>query len=152
MFTRNKNRVVYIADSSAKDISEDLGYLECTVERPARLIGSPIETGEMRYDHKVVDPRQITITCIVDTGNVKKTEKKIREMLADKSTNFYVVSAKSGLYHDLALVNASEPETVEMLDAVKYTLKFQEVLVQSQAKQTKNADSQGTKKGSAKAQ
>lgn len=120
-----------------------LGFNIFSVERRriSRVIGAPIETGQMSFDNKVIDPfKVIVIGKIVGYDQDAVTAKTwIEEMYQNREFEFYSVSDGENTYSDLILESVIEKKHVEAVDFLEVELTYtQAMLIQSTELNGKN--------------
>lgn len=137
------NCYVY-ADNSYKVPITGLYETDIKVEHPSKIINTPIETGVMSIDNKVIDPVKITVTgsCAVMSqvkadGAPTNTLSILKYMWKNKNFNFYSISTFREAYKNLILKDLITVNSTDAIDLTKCTLVFVEaLLIQSDKSKT----------------
>lgn len=127
----------YNTDGSTRIYShtgEAINIMDITVERSAKAIMSPIETGSMVFDNKVIMPLHVTVRMTVDEKWWSKVWDKLVAMYNNRTYKFYSVYTRGELIEDLMLVKLPRRETSEMFDTVEFNLEFIQVIYASEKK------------------
>lgn len=95
----------------------------------ANMIGSPVESGAINFDNKVIQPRKITITGYVLAEEISSVLDKLNQMLKDKSFTFYSIVTKDSVLTNMAVVGIQNNGNNDKYDAVEVEVEFQEVLM-----------------------
>ena len=104
--------------------------------RNARVIGAPVETGQVAFDNKVIDPLRVTVRGIIETNslNTQMALLELDEMIENRKFSFYSVCDGENFYNNLILQEFPAIRDVKQVDFIQITLTFVEaMLVQSQA-------------------
>lgn len=104
--------------------------------RNARVIGAPVETGQVAFDNKVIDPLRVTVRGIIETDslNTQMALLELNEMIENRKFSFYSVCDGENFYNNLILQEFPAIRDVKQVDFIQITLTFVEaMLVQSQA-------------------
>lgn len=126
-------------DNDWGSIVKGFNVMRISATRNARVIAAPVETGQMSFDNKVVDPLRVSVEGIIEiepdgAWESTKAVGDINKMLADRSFNFYSVSDGENFYNNLILQECPAIRDVKQVDFLVFTLTFVEaLLVQKQA-------------------
>lgn len=119
---------------------------EYTFEPVSRVIGAPIETGQVSFDQKVIDPKRLVVVGKVLVGDGKNTVDIIKRMFENRDYRFYSAELDGETAKNLILQKATHRKSTQEVDVVVYTLEFVEaMIVQSGDKQSKSSENSGTK-------
>lgn len=121
-------------------------------ERKSRLPTHPLETGMVRHDHKIVDPRTVTVNCLVDSVDKnrdpvsKEVAKELEKMLWEKDLKDFVnIKSPMESYNKLYLQSYKDTTEQDKTDVFSFTLTFQELLLsRSKNEISDNADFKST--------
>lgn len=114
----------YICDENGAPIEGFEVFTVRTTYR-ANVIGSPVESGQLSFDNKVVAPYEVRVRGkIVRDGNYRQTVAKLRKMLEDRDYKFYSVSDGDGLKRRLILKECPLDREVDMYDLIVIDLVF----------------------------
>lgn len=141
MATEKTPKNIYLCtDNNGKN---RLRGFNCTRIRPrksANVIGAPVETGQMSFDNKVINPTEIVLEGIVvmtDTDNdPQNTISKIEEMLSNRKFQFYSITTDAQTYKNLILKECPSTNDRDTPDFVTYELTFVEALLVQNDKYT----------------
>lgn len=122
-----------------------------TVTRSANAIKSPVETGHVVFDNKVIMPLEVTMKAIVKAKNWQSVWGTLLRIYNDRTYTFYSVYTRGEIIDNLMLVSMDRDETTDKFDAVDITLKFVQIIYATeQAKQVENKKDAKTKKSGRK--
>lgn len=114
----------------------------------ARVIGAPIETGQVSFDNKVIDPYDLIVKGTIVKGeqySSKWTVEKLENMLENKDFEFYSVKDGENGYSYLTLVQFPHERNVEKYDWIQCELVFSHVmLVQTDGLGKKSSNSENS--------
>ncbi|MBO6031933.1 MAG: hypothetical protein J6Q22_10870 [Prevotella sp.] len=100
------------------------------VKDSCRLLGSPLENGETRFDHKALDPRTITFTGILKSPNFQIIS-KISNAVASQDLKECLCTfvGKGGTVKNMIIKTFEEVGDKNRYDAVEVRFTLQEYLV-----------------------
>lgn len=146
--------VYFNGDGESDKFLDDFVVDRIRVGRKARIIGTPVENGEQRFDNKVLDPKTVTVTGHINVFEGKKeAENRLRQMYESREYKFYYVVGKGdgseNFFRNLMLQDYDTDEDPEKFELVHVTLVFLEVKVteQSERKTADEADSPTVNEG-----
>lgn len=129
--------------------SELTGFSVDSVQciRKARLIGSPIETGQISFDNKVIDPYDVVVkgTITMDSLDSGSAISELQKMIDSRDFQFYSVDDGMNGYNDLALVKFPNLREAEKYDWLQVELGFTHVMIvqsdlSSESSNSENSD------------
>ena len=108
----------------------------------ARTLAAPVETGEMSFDNKVVDPYDLVVKGTIVMGEDHKLVIAALEgMIYNRDFEFYSVHDGAQGYKDLCLIKFPHLRDVEKFDWISCELTFSHVmLVQKDSLSTKSSN------------
>ena len=110
-----------------------LGFSVDSVQcvRKTRMIGSPIETGQVSFDNKVIDPYDLIVkgTIVITNDNSGSVIESLQKMIDNRKYEFYSVADGATGYSDLALVKFPNLRDVEKYDWLQVELVFTHVML-----------------------
>ena len=119
---------VYIATSGGSLMS--IFPTSYTIKNNCKLIGSPVESGETRFDHKVKMPTTITFTGILKEpkySEIASLKKSIdAEAISECKCTFY---GKAGTAENMIIEAFEEIGDKNRLDAVEVRVSLREYLI-----------------------
>lgn len=112
----------------------------------ARVIGAPVETGQISFDNKVLDPYNVIVKCTVMMDDIgKEAMNKLWDMFENRKFEFYSVANDDIGYSDLTLVQMPHERNYEKYDWVQFEIVFTKVLlVQKDKSKSKSLDSENS--------
>lgn len=112
----------------------------------ARLPAAPVETGEMSFDNKVIDPYDLIVKgTIVIEGDYGLTLAAIDGMIYNRDFDFYSVHDGARGYKDLCLVKFPHIRDAERFDWITCELVFSHVmLVQKDSLMSKSSNAENS--------
>lgn len=111
--------------------SEPIKEFKVTEIEPSpssRMIGSPVETGTMSFDNKVIDPITVKVVGMCHVSMYDKVYNKFLDMLENREWSFVSVVSKVQTYSKLMLTRMPHRETSDKHDVVEITLEFTQVI------------------------
>lgn len=134
----NEQSGIY-SDNNWSSVVEGFNVMSVSGTRNARVIGAPVETGQVAFDNKVIDPLRVTVRGIIETDsfNTQMALMTLEEMIENRKFSFYSVCDGENFYNNLILQEFPAIRDVKQVDFLQITLTFVEaMLVQSQAEAT----------------
>lgn len=123
----NRNPV-YLAPSGGSLMS--IFPTSYNIKENCKLIGSPVESGEIRFDHKVKMPTTVTFTGILKEpkySDIAKLKKAIEaEDISECMCKFY---GKAGTVDNMIIESFEEIGDKNRLDAVEVRVSLREYLI-----------------------
>lgn len=114
----------------------------------ARVIGAPVETGQITFDNKVIDPYDLIVrgTLVLDAnGSYKSAKQRIDKMFEERDFKFFSVRDGVDAYKPLVLVSAPQERGIPQVDWLQYELVFTHVMkVQEDGKTTSSSNSENS--------
>lgn len=137
---------VYVDNKFKKPL---LGFSVDSVQcmRKARVIGAPIETGQVSFDQKVIDPYDLVVKGTIVMAEEKSHEalEELNKMIANRDYEFYSVSDGASGYSDLTLVRFPNLREAEKFDWYQIELAFTHMmLVQKDSLLSKSANAENS--------
>ena len=109
-----------------------LGFKVDSVQavKKARVIAAPVETGEMTFDNKVIDPYDLVVkgTIVID-GDHKQAISDIDRMINNRDFSFYSVYDGAQGYKDLCLTKYPSLRDAAKYDWISCELVFSHVML-----------------------
>lgn len=103
--------------------------MNITIHDSVKVARHPIETGEVILDNKVVQPSEVSVTCLVECEHWDKVSRMLDKMLLEKSNNPFTIRTKTDDLQGYILYDIVEKQTSDKWDMVEIDLKFIEQLV-----------------------
>ena len=137
---------VYVDNKFGKPL---LGFAVDSVRciQKARVIGAPIETGQVSFDNKVIDPYDLVVrgTIVMAEEESDNAIEELDKMIANRDYEFYSVSDGASGYDNLTLVKFPNLREAEKFDWYQIELVFTHVmLVQKDSLLSKSANSENS--------
>jgi len=130
-------------------VIEGFYVFDVDADAPSRVIGAPIESGQISFDNKVRDPLEITVKgTIVLNGKYEYTDilNKLNKMIDQRGFSFYKVCDGADIYDHLVLKTKKLNRNVDKYDFANITLQYVEaMLVQNYEKTPANSDNTDTR-------
>lgn len=137
---------VYVDNKFKKPL---LGFSVDSVRcmQKARVIGAPIETGQVSFDQKVIDPYDLVVKGTIVMAEEKSHEalEELDKMIANRDYEFYSVSDGASGYDNLTLVKFPNLREAEKFDWYQIELVFTHMmLVQKDSLLSKSANTENS--------
>lgn len=102
---------------------ETLSPIQINVRDERRATSFPVESGETRSDHVVVQPVEIGMDVIL-SGDMSNSFSALQQAYA--KNQLLGIQTRARVYQPMLLVNFYHDESAEMADAIKLSLRFTE--------------------------
>lgn len=134
------------SDNDFKSEIKGISIDSIKVMPSARVIGSPIETGQVSFDNKVRDPYNLVVKCtIMMDEQGKDALDKLWEMYENRDFEFYSVAIDDLGYDNLTLVQLPHERNCERYDWIQTEIVFTNVmLVQKDKSKAKSANAENS--------
>ena len=131
-----RKTLVYISENEDDEpIISGVFYFSTNVNKRARMIRHPVESGGYVFDNKVIEPIKVTVSCesyaLPGRREFEALRTKLNEMWRNRTFNFYSVTTTEDSYDNMSLVGCSHRANAEKPDALDFNLEFEEVLLGS---------------------
>lgn len=103
--------------------------MSITIHDSVKVARHPVETGEVVLDNKVIQPSEVSVTCLVECAYWDKVSRMLDKMLLEKSNNPFTIRTKTDDLQGYILYDIVEKQTSDKWDMVEIDLKFIEQLV-----------------------
>lgn len=137
---------VYVDNKFKKPL---LGFSVDSVRcmQKARVIGAPIETGQVSFDQKVIDPYDLVVkgTIVMAEEASDNAIEELDKMIANRDYEFYSVTDGASGYDNLTLVRFPNLREAEKFDWYQIELVFTHMmLVQKDSLLSKSANAENS--------
>lgn len=123
---------VYFGNNFEED-RELLGLhsMKIQIMPSSRIIGAPVESGEVSFDNKVNDPTKVVVTGNVVIGGEgwESAVSCIDYMMNNRDYDFYSVCDGANLINFLMLESAPSSREKDEYDFIKYELTFKQMRI-----------------------
>lgn len=121
---------VYEDNSFGREV-EGLSALRIQIIPSSRIIGAPVESGEVSVDNKVIDPTKVIVRAnvVIDSKYCNRAIYAIKDMMANREYRFYSVCDGKQFVNNLILESAPSTRETEEFDYIKYELTFKEARI-----------------------
>ena len=108
-----------------------LNSLRIQIAPSSRIIGAPVESGEVSFDNKVIDPVKVVVrgNVVIDSEYAESAIQTINLMMANRDFRFYSVCDGKQYVNNLILESAPSTREVDEYDYLKYELTFKQARV-----------------------
>ena len=101
--------------------------LSCEVRNEAKLMDHPLESGALVTDHKVHQPIEVTLSCVLNPENYRDVYAEIRQLFLEGK--LLTVQCRAATYENMAIQAMPHDESPDMYDTVPVELRLREVHV-----------------------
>jgi len=115
------------ADGFAIETLLDAEPVKVTVMQQSRVMDHPIEDGSSISDFKILLPIEIEFSLIVDNGSAKDVYQNL--VAGWKAATEYTIQTRIDTYTNMIIAAMPHDETVDMMSATAFALKFRQVIV-----------------------
>lgn len=97
----------------------------------SRIIGAPVETGQISFDNKVIDPTKVVVRGIVTMDDEQSSSAiaSIKTMMANRDFEFYSVRNGQDCANNLILESAQSIRDSDKYDSIEYELVFKQAML-----------------------
>lgn len=125
----NNVNEAYICESEhGEDAIKGFKVTNITARHEARIIGSPVESGRMSFDNKVIEPTVLTVKGLVHMDDFDDVHDKLVKMFINRDWEFVSIIGKGVIWNQMMLSKMPHEETNERHDVVEFTLEFTEII------------------------
>ena len=100
--------------------------VKATVRETARVMDYPVETGVVLSDHRISNPTEIELVCIIQSSQYSSAYPAMRA--AWQNATLLSVQTRLGTYKNMIIADLPHEEDAEMFSAVTQTIKLREVI------------------------
>lgn len=134
--------VIAVLDSDLVQLFPEARPVRASVREDAKLMEHPLETGAVTVDHKVTQPAELELTCILNDAEYAATFLQIKDRFL--KGELCTIQTRVEIYENMLIQGIPHEEDADMQDAVIMVVRFKEVLiVQTQVR----ASTKTTKRG-----
>ena len=130
------DKLNYILDSKQVQLFADGGevlstaaIMTCGVQETAQLAEHPLEDGAKIVDHKVFQPRQLSVTIAFSEDNYSAEYETLKGLYED--CTFVSMKTKAGVYDNLQIVGIPHDEVPSRMCRMVFTIQLKEAMVVS---------------------
>jgi hypothetical protein len=146
MFDSNLRAAVYSDNNFGSEI---IGFktMRVSIQKNARVIAAPVETGHTSFDNKVRDPTVVKVIGDIVIGDgTSSAISKLEEMFAERGFKFYSATDGVNYANNLILKDFPPLRDVGKYDIISVELGFVEaMLIQGQEDKTENEENSNTR-------
>lgn len=119
------------SDNYFRDEVEGLSALRIQIIPSSRIIGAPVESGEVSFDNKVIDPSKVVVRGNVVIGSEWSdyAVQTIKRMMENRDYQFYSVCDGKQFMDNLILESAPSTREADEFDYLKYELTFKQARI-----------------------
>lgn len=119
------------SDNYFRDEVEGLSALRIQIIPSSRIIGAPVESGEVSFDNKVIDPTKVVVRGNVVIGSEWSdyAVQTIKRMMENRDYQFYSVCDGKQFMDNLILESAPSTRETDEFDYLKYELTFKQARI-----------------------
>ena len=125
-------------------ILQGFKVIDVRSDLPTRVNKTPIETGVINIDNKVIDPIKVVVVGLVNQEDWGDVNDYLDRKLVDRSFTFMSVQTKFDIFDNLILSNINSRETPDKYDVGEVTLTFTEILLDDAKGTPSNSENSDT--------
>ena len=125
-------------------ILQGFKVIDARSDRPTRVNKTPIETGVINIDNKVIDPIKVVVVGLVNQEDWEDVNDYLDRKLVDRSFTFMSVQTKFDIFDNLILSKINSRETPDKYDVGEVTLTFTEILLDDAKGTPSNSENSDT--------
>lgn len=114
-------------------------------KKPSRIAKTPLETGAVSIDNKVIDPIEISVTGYLEERFYDSFMDFLNKWRENRKWEFLRLSSKFEIFDNLILLDITQEETAERFDVAEVTITLMKVLMENPQKKAfdpSNSDTQ----------
>lgn len=116
---------VIVLDAEFNRLFERAQSIKATVDRQAKVMDHPIETGAMVTDHRVMLPVTVELSLVLSGELYKNTYHLIKSLYL--SADLLTVQTRVDVFSNMIVAKMPHEETADMRDGVTIALSLREV-------------------------
>lgn len=122
----NVDIIAVLDQESMTQIFRDARPVKATVRETARVMDYPIETGAILSDHRISNPTEIEMICLIPSKAYSSAYPVIRN--AWVNATLLSVQTRLGTYRNMIISDLPHEEEPDIFNAVTISIKFREVI------------------------
>jgi hypothetical protein len=151
--TASKDVVAIFEQETSSQLFVNARAIKAKVNETASIMSHPVEDGTTVSDHKVINPVEIELSCIIASSDYKTVYESIRN--AFLNSTLLIVQTRSGTYRSMIISAMPHDEDPEMYESLAVAIKLIEVKFAkftqgAKVSQPKNASHEPTQNGGKK--
>ena len=123
----NVDVVQVLEQDSMTQVFSGARPVKATVRETARVMDYPVETGATLSDHRISNPTEIELICIIPAAQYTTAYPAIRN--AWLNATLLSVQTRLGTYKNMIVADLPHEEEPDMFNAVLQTIKLREVIL-----------------------
>lgn len=124
--TLNIDVVAVIDQQTLIQVFHDARPVRALVRETARVMDYPVETGAIVSDHRISNPTEIELTCIIPEKFYDSAYPEIRN--AWQNATLLKVQTRVGTYSNMIISDLPHEEEPDMFNVITITIKMREVI------------------------
>lgn len=117
------------SDENGESPIEGFNVMKIRVNRTAKVISAPIESGQESFDNKVIQPLEVVVTGNILVSDETGAESTIAEMFASRAFKFYAIREEDRIYQKMVLKACPYDRETSTPDFKVYELTFVEAML-----------------------
>lgn len=122
-----KEKAVTIYNSSNQEVLENSSIIDCSIQHKARLMEHPLETGAKIVDHKVFEPKIISLQVALPNVYYEDQYREILQLYEDCEA--LTVQTKLDIYPNLQITGLPHEESSDSVNRIFFNLELREAQV-----------------------
>lgn len=122
--SERKNVRVFSPDA---EIFQSIIIIDADITEDSKIMDSPVESGIMISDHKINNPKEITLNCVLPIEKWEDAYKELYFWFLQSGKKFLMIQTKADVYPNMQLVALPHKETPETVSRLFFELRFREI-------------------------
>ena len=114
--------------SEDAEVLDQITIIDVDVFEDSEIMDTPVESGIVISDHRIKNPKQITVNCTLPFDNWKDTYDEMRGWYERNDTKFLTIQTKADVYEDMQLISIPHKETADSVSRLFFELTFRSIL------------------------
>jgi len=114
--------------SGADEVLTNVTIIDVDVMEDSKIMDSPVESGILISDHRILNPKEIVVNCTLPFEDWKESYDEMKGWYERNDTEFLTVQTKADVYEDMQLIAIPHKETSDTVSRLFFELRFRSIL------------------------
>lgn len=119
--------VVGVFNADFRQVLAGLNIIKATMDQTAKVFEHPIETGSTINDHKIINPTEIELTCILSGSQYRNVYQEVNQLF--RSEQLLTVQTRTGSYPNMTISKMPHEESGDIAQGIFITISFKEAFL-----------------------
>ena len=125
-YSDQKKYCLFLSDD--EEVLENITIIDIDVMEDSKIMDTPVESGIVISDHRVLNPKGITVNCTLPFENWKDSYDELIGWYQRNDGKFITIQTKADVYEDMQLIAIPHKEASDTVSRLFFELKFRSIL------------------------